>query len=82
MKFVAGLLEDLLKQSFSCRDIASKKKIIEIGRPTPFLTKMVKQSNRLRHFSYSWYKNELQDLENIPNFGDSVINTSAEKIVA
>jgi hypothetical protein len=31
------VVEDLLKQSFSYRDFASKKKIIEIGRPSiPF----------------------------------------------
>jgi hypothetical protein len=45
------------RESFSCRNFASMKKIIEIGRPAPFLTKMVKQSkNRLRHSSDSWYK--------------------------
>jgi hypothetical protein len=51
------VVEDLLKESFSSRDFDSKKKIVKVGRPTPFLTKMVKQSkNRFRHFSYSWYK--------------------------
>ncbi|KDR18839.1 zinc finger MYM-type protein 1-like [Zootermopsis nevadensis] len=53
-------IEDLLKQSFSCRDFATKKRIIETGRPIPFLTKMVKLSkNRLRHFSDSWYNTDL-----------------------
>jgi hypothetical protein len=37
------VVEDVLKHSFSCRDFASRKKIVEIGRPTPSLTKMVKQ---------------------------------------
>jgi hypothetical protein len=35
------IVEDLLKQSFSYRDVTSKKKIIEIGRPTPFSHKNV-----------------------------------------
>jgi hypothetical protein len=46
--------EDLLKQSCTCRSFASKKKILETGKPTPYLKKMVKQSkNRLQHFSDS-----------------------------
>jgi hypothetical protein len=41
---------------------------------------MVKQSNnRLRHFSDSWFKPELQDFENSPNFCDSVIDIFTEK---
>jgi hypothetical protein len=44
------VVEDLLKHSFSCRDFASTKKRIEIGRPTPFLTKMVKQSKTITPF--------------------------------
>jgi hypothetical protein len=31
-----GVVEDVLKLSFSCRDFASKKNIIEISRPTAF----------------------------------------------
>jgi hypothetical protein len=46
--------EDLLKQLCPCRSFASKKKILETGRPTPYLTKMAKQSKkRLHHFFYS-----------------------------
>jgi hypothetical protein len=64
-KFVT-VVEDLLKQSFSCRDFASKKKIIEIGRPTPFLTKMMKHSkNRLHNSSDFLYETEFQDLETV-----------------
>jgi hypothetical protein len=53
------VVEELLKQSFFCRDFASMKKIVAIGRPTPFLTKTAKQlKNSLRHFSDSWYKTD------------------------
>jgi hypothetical protein len=50
MKFVTVLLGDLLKRPFSCRDLASEKKITEIGRPTAFLTKMVKVKEQVMLF--------------------------------
>jgi hypothetical protein len=74
------VVEDLLKQLFSCRDFSSKNKIMEKGRQTPFLTKMVKQSkNGLCHIFDSWYKTELQDLENSLNFCNSMIDIFTEK---
>jgi hypothetical protein len=33
------VVEELLKQFFSCADLGSWKKIIEIGKPAPFITK-------------------------------------------
>jgi hypothetical protein len=38
----------LLKRSFSCRDFASMGKIIEMGQPVTFLTRMMKQSKNMR----------------------------------
>jgi hypothetical protein len=74
------VVEDLLKESFSCSDFASKRKIIEIGRPTPFFYKNGKTVKEyVMPFFYSWYKTELQDSENNLAFCDSVIDTFTEK---
>jgi hypothetical protein len=55
------VVEDLIEQSFSCIHFTSEKKVIEIGRPTPFFfTKMVKQRTGYAIFSDSWYKAEIQ----------------------
>lgn len=76
------VLEDLLKQSLSCRNFISEKKIIEIGRPASFFTKMVKQSkNMLCDFSDFWCKTELQNLEHSLGFFECMIDIFTEKFV-
>lgn len=53
-------VEELLKKSFSSRDFTCMKRIIENGRPTPNLSKMVTEAKgKVRRFNDSWYASDM-----------------------